>query len=273
MRRRTIGAFWALFVCLLLGAALSAAGLLPQADTLLKELSIRESEAQDSFFNMVWDSAGWIPGGQKVFKAAAPDKKVAIVRGLGALLKAYTRTAAFRTRYAESWDANTPEPPKPSMSAAQVNKESDDSIKEMEESIKKMPPDMQKQMAEVVKQMKAQRDAMRNDKEVQEMLDSTAKQAVVENARRHQEELKEYEINHPKNPDAMIAKRLKEFLEVSVDVRYDAKLVKRGDLMRFESQALEEKPMEWKFCFRAGKEATDAARAFAQEWLKELGGK
>jgi hypothetical protein len=40
--------------------------------------------------------------------------------------------------------------------------------------------------------------------------------------------------------------------------------------MVFADEKLEAKPAEWKLCFRAGKEATGAARAFAEGWLAEL---
>jgi hypothetical protein len=38
----------------------------------------------------------------------------------------------------------------------------------------------------------------------------------------------------------------------------------------FADPAVEAKPSEWKMCFRAGKPATEAARAFAQKWLNDL---
>ena len=55
------------------------------------------------------------------------------------------------------------------------------------------------------------------------------------------------------------------------------KLIGPGDVVAqtrqaFENAAYEQKPSQWKMCFRAGKEATGAARATAQAWLKELGG-
>lgn len=272
MRRRIIGALGVLGVCGLVGVGAGASGLFQQT-AVLKDLSIQEKEANSSFFDAVWDGNVWLPGGQKVFKAAAPDVKVAIVRSVGTLLKTYTRSPLFRDRYAETWDASRPRPAERAKTMDDINKESDESIKKMEESIKTMPPDMQKQMAEMVKQMKAQQEEMRKNTEMRSTMDSLAKQQEAKNAERHQEALKEYEINHPKDPDAMIAKRLKDFLALSADVNFDAKLVKNGSLMRFENPAYENKPSEWKLCYRAGKEATAAARTFAQDWLKELGAK
>jgi len=46
----------------------------------------------------------------------------------------------------------------------------------------------------------------------------------------------------------------------------------RGKNRVFAAEAFEAKPAEWKMCFRAGKPATDAARAFAQKWLNDLQG-
>ena len=55
------------------------------------------------------------------------------------------------------------------------------------------------------------------------------------------------------------------------DVDYSAEL-KAGDngLKIFVNPAYERKPAEWKLAYRAGKPATDALRAAAEKWLKEL---
>lgn len=273
MRRRWAGALAVLGVSVVFSAAATAA-LLQQADPLLQELSIREKDAQDSFFDAVWDGSSGIPGGQKVFKAAAPDKRVTIVRGLGALLKAYTRTAAFKARYAEYVEANRPRPGGDRIkSMTEQDAEMARSIKEMEENVRKMPPELQKQMEEAVKQMKAQQEALKKNDEYQAMMASAVEQAQADQERQLQERLATYVAEHPANSDVLIAMRLKEFLALTADVNYEAKLVKQGGLMRFEDPALEAKPAEWKLCFRAGREATQAARAFAAEWMKELGGR
>ena len=58
--------------------------------------------------------------------------------------------------------------------------------------------------------------------------------------------------------------------DVSKDVVYDAKLIDKEGTKVFADPALETRPKEWKMCFRAGKPATDAARDFAQKWLRDL---
>ncbi|HSL20564.1 MAG TPA: hypothetical protein VK886_03450 [Vicinamibacterales bacterium] len=265
MKRRMAGVLLVLGVCVVGLAARQGAGILQQ-------LSIDDSQAQDSFFNALWSGSRWIPGGQHVFKAAGPEEKAAIVRAVGTLVKAYTRTPAFRNRYAEYWERNKPQPDKPPPSLDAQNKEMDEALRKMEESIKTMPPEMQEEMKQTVAALKAQQEASRKDPQVRAMLERGAKMQQEQSAARLKEELRAYEAEHPRNIDALIAKRLKDFLDVSASVDYNARLVKQGNVMRFASPDLENKPDEWKLCFRAGKQATDAARAFAMEWLKELKG-
>lgn len=63
-----------------------------------------------------------------------------------------------------------------------------------------------------------------------------------------------------------LKKRLTLFLELSKDVDFDARLEGR----RFADATYEAKPGEWKMCYRAGREATAAAREVATAWLADL---
>jgi hypothetical protein len=69
---------------------------------------------------------------------------------------------------------------------------------------------------------------------------------------------------------AQVTERLTYFLAESKVIPFGAKLVEVNGKKRFEDKALEAKPKWWKFCFRAGPEATKAARDFATKWLAEL---
>ena len=63
-----------------------------------------------------------------------------------------------------------------------------------------------------------------------------------------------------------LRRRLTYFLDTTQDVDFGAKTANG----RFVDATNEAKPPEWKMCYRAGKEATDAARGVAESWLKEL---
>jgi hypothetical protein len=270
MIRRTVGVLaLVVFAC---AAALSARAV-QQAASVLQELSVREGMAQDGLFDLLWDGSPHVAAVAAVFKAASPEKQAAIVNGLGAFAKAYTRTPLFRDRYAEYWQANRPHPPEAPKTSTEQNKEVQDGLRQMEESIKNMPPEMRKEMEQMVKDLKAQQEAMQKDARLQAMMVEGAKMQEQEQAREYEQRLKEYEAEHPKNPDALVAKRLREFLDLSATVNFDARLVKSGGMMRFEKTEYEEQSSEWKLCYRAGREATAAAREYAQAWVKELAAK
>jgi len=86
----------------------------------------------------------------------------------------------------------------------------------------------------------------------------------------HDAATRAFEATYPADPRALVAMRLRAFLEVSKDVAVDARLVTQDKVQRFQDPALEAKPRGWKMCFRAGRPATDAARQFAGNWLSAL---
>jgi hypothetical protein len=78
--------------------------------------------------------------------------------------------------------------------------------------------------------------------------------------------------DYPDDPRPLVARRLREFLQLSADVDFNAKLKTAEGRTLFENPAYQAKSSQWKMCFRAGREATGAARAAVQAWLTELGG-
>lgn len=87
----------------------------------------------------------------------------------------------------------------------------------------------------------------------------------------YKEAVAEWKKEYPATGKDMVRRRLREFLNESADVDYNAKLVRREGKMRFVNAKYEdEKSGEWKVCYRAGKEPVERARAFAKAWLAEL---
>lgn len=73
-----------------------------------------------------------------------------------------------------------------------------------------------------------------------------------------------------KDPKVTLKARLQAFLDTTADVDFDAETESSGGLKRFVNEKYEAKPPEWKMCYRAGKEVTEAVRAFAKDWISEL---
>jgi hypothetical protein len=74
------------------------------------------------------------------------------------------------------------------------------------------------------------------------------------------------EKRYPSDVNELVKQRLKEFLDLSAMVDFDAELNGR----MFANPTYEAKSQQWKMCFRCGKEVIMAAREEAQAWLKEL---
>ena len=71
----------------------------------------------------------------------------------------------------------------------------------------------------------------------------------------------------PADPAELVRNRLKEFLEESATVDFDAKLIGKT----FSDPTYESKDQKWKMYFRAGKPVIDAAREEVKKWLQETG--
>jgi hypothetical protein len=203
-------------------------------------------------------------------KALAPAERVAVVNALGAAAKAWFDTPEFKAAYQEKYKQSLPDDLKPPRTAKQIGDElraqSRKSLAEMEEALKGFQGDLRKQMEAAATEMRA------NIKAQEAMID----QVAAEQAKQEQERYQEAK-NRPPDPDATPAdprvglkRALKSFLDATAGVDYAAPLKPASSRKVFVSPDLERKPKEWKLCYRAGKDACEAARAFATTWLAEL---
>lgn len=212
---------------------------------------------------------------RKAYNAASPAVRAAFVRNVLNFVKAYTESAAFQADYAKQRAAAKPSQAaskgSPDEQLAKYFADQRQSVANMKKSVAQMPPDMQKQMTETVKQMEASIDQQQKDPKMMAMLKQQFAMSAAGDQNNHQKELAAYDQKYPADPRVLIAKRLREFLDLAKDVRFDAKLVPAGGgQMRFADPQYEAKSDQWKLCYRAGKEPVEAARAFAQEWLNQI---
>ena len=119
------------------------------------------------------------------------------------------------------------------------------------------------------KEMREQFDAMEKG-ERRTQIEANINAQRAEQVRQREAAMKEFEKTYPADARALVAMRLRRFLDVTKDVDYSAQLVDKDKKKVFADAALEARPAEWKMAFRAGKPATDAARTFAQKWLNDL---
>ncbi len=76
-----------------------------------------------------------------------------------------------------------------------------------------------------------------------------------------------WEKKYPAKAVDFVKTRLAEFLDATTGIDYNAVIIDKGYSKVFANPQYEKKNWKWKMGFRAGKEATETARQFVQQWL------
>jgi hypothetical protein len=259
---------------LLFALLAAAAPARSQGSDVLARLGVNPSAARAAIVETLASGTIYDDAAFKAFKAMAPAVRAAIVRAGLAWAKAYTATPEFKAEYAKYRVAQTPVKPEAGLSVDEYLKkqrlEMEKQAAEARKAAAGLDAATRKSMEDGIKQMMAQVEAMEKDPAQRARLKDLLEAEKADVKARYEEALAEWNKRTPADPKTLIADRIREFLETSADVDYGAKLVKRGSLMRFENEEYESRSSQWKLCFRAGKEAVDAARVLAQAWLAEL---
>ena len=266
MKRTTVCSMMACLVAGAIGAAVTAADVLAQ-------LGIPVQAARDA-------AAGAISGGlynpglpSQAFKLLSPAARADAATAGVAWLKIYTASPEFKQQYARIRETHKPEAPQFDGTPEDELKKADDEAKQQAEESKKalesLPPDQRK----AVEQALAASAALVAEMDSPEMRKTrlagiTA--ARAERMKQYEQALASWNKDYPDNPAPAIAKRLREFLAMSDGVDFSAKLKAQGTRLQFENPAYEAKASQWKLCYRAGREATAAARTAVAAWLKEI---
>jgi hypothetical protein len=250
-------------------AAASAAAVAQSG--ALAQLKVAEPLARETFLESLASGGVDKSVGRDAFIPASGAVRAQLASGAIAWAKAFTKTAAFTSEYATLRESRKPAAPvfegtpEDELKArrAKENKQLEDAKKQLAG----LPPDLRRQAEE---NLRASLGLMETPEmqqaQLQQIRDERKQQTEA-----HAKAMTVWEANLPANPSALIAARLSKFLEVSATVDFNAKLVEKDGRKFFADPALEAKSADWKLCYRAGREAVQAARAAAQAWLGELG--
>ena len=255
-----------------LSAAMTAVTFAIWAADPFSQLGISESEAGQKLLDVVAKNS--MPYGTPVsmFKTLSGPARGSLVQELGAWAKTYAISSAFRTAYAAYRTSVAPEAPKFEGTVDdEFNRKKASDAAQMAESkkgLEQLPADLRKQAEDAMKQAAD----MMNTPEMQKMIRDGIAASRRQAQEQYQEALATWQSTYPENPNPLIAKQLRRFLEASADVDFNAELVSKGPKMVFANPQYEKKSRDWKLCFRAGREAVAAGRTIATAWLKELGG-
>ena len=259
-------------IVLLLGAA----GTRGLAADVLSDLGISEGRAREAFFDSFASGAVSLVGNVQVFKAAAPQLRAGMVKTVTALARTYAESDEFARRYVDHREANAPDPLPAAKTADEVlakqRADYEKQVTDMRAMFDQITPQQREVLERGFNEMRARFDAVETDgtkAQLTDLLDAQRERDVAA----YEARMKQYERDFPKDSRVLIAARLRRFLDVTRDIDFSAPLVERDRRMRFADPGLESRPAEWKMCFRAGQLASDAAREFAQDWLKVLDAK
>lgn len=243
------------------------------AQNHLASLGITEGRAREAVFDSFVADTISIAGDGKAFTAAPPAARVALVTFALTLARTFAETEDFKRRYADHREANGPDPlpDEPSVDAVLAKQRAgfEEQVAAMRKLFDQITPEQRVTLEAGWDEMRAQLTAMENGPRRAELEKALREQHAALAAERERA-MQELESVWPADHRALIANRLRRFLEVSKDVAYDAHLTDKAGVKVFADPAFEARPKEWKMCFRAGKPATDAARSFAQKWLNDL---
>jgi hypothetical protein len=210
----------------------------------------------------------------KAFKALPASARAEVARAGLSWVKAYAGSAEFKTAYKQLRESRKPKPPDPVSSAEETLAKMKADLEKGIENIRQVQAtadaETKKSYEQTIKQLRAQMEEMDKNPQMKEMLSQGVEAERVSKKNAYEADLKSWNENLPEDPGALIAKRIRQFLATSADVDYSAELISRGDRKVFVKEEYEQKSAYWKTCFRAGKEATEAASAFAKAWLAEL---
>jgi hypothetical protein len=239
----------------------------------LANLGITAGRAREAVFDSFISDTISLAGDNTVFKTASSTARVAIVNFALTLARTFVDTEDFKRRYADHREANGPVPLPDELSVdailAKQRAGFEAQVDEMRKMFDQITAEQRATLEAGWKDMRAQLTDMETGPR-RAALEEALRQQRLAQVREREEAMKQLDAVWPADARTMVADRLRHFLQVSSDVDYLAKLIDKNGTKVFADPALEARPKEWKLCFRAGKPATDAARAFAQKWLADL---
>ena len=253
-----------------------AAVAVVSAQSWPRDVGVPDQEWQNSVYGSVTSGMLSLPMSYAQIRTLPLARRVDVVTAAATGAKAYLSSDAFRARYAKDLaDGRFGEtPPVPARTFAEH-------LKEEQGTVASQVADLKKSMAEMPPNMRGPMQAMitEAEKAMQNQLRELSATSAADKStweREDRDRFTQQEADYaalvregtalPRDANALVRRRLQEFLTQTADVDFSAAL---NSQQRFIKPAYEAKPKIWKSCYRAGRLATEAARLFVQSWLKD----
>jgi len=248
------------------------------AQSALAQLSLTEAAARNFLFDELISPSkdrrsAIVVAGNRAFLKLPRSARAAAATGLFAWAKAYVNSPAFTTKYNQYRRDAIPSTRQYDLTVEQeVSQEIARQLADLQASrqaVANLPAqdrgqvleqigELEKQLKdpEFVKQMQAGRKEERGLAKTLDAADITAASERI-----------------PADPKTLFTRRLREFLDATADVNFETRTISLTggpDGIEFMDPAVRSKPWMWHQAVIVGPEATAAARAAAQAWLKEI---
>jgi len=271
------------FTVFLAGAALAGPAGPPliapvAAQSVLTQLGLTETQARTFLFDeLKGPTVGAnrrtpiaVAGHRAFYRLPAPARGPAAT-ALFAWAKAYVNSPTFKAAYAEFRRAANPIDNRASPSvdeqvAAQIA-EMQAGIEETRKMAATLPPADRERLLAMIKEQEAQMSQFRD------RLRSALELEQAERRSSNEQSASEFTQQFPADLNQLVARRLRMFLAETADADFNARIIRLTDGpdgMEFIEPAHRAKSSTWQLAVLAGPEATKAARAAAEAWLKEV---
>lgn len=270
---------------ILAGLALAIPAAAPRvapfvAQTGLAQLGLTEARARAFLFDEVKSSTEAadrrtpiaVTGHRAFYKLPAAARGPAAT-ALFAWAKGYVNSAAFRTAYAqyrrEANPVDTRQVKSVDQQLADQLAESLESIEAFKKTAASLPPADRDRMLASIKEQ----ETLIRSPEWAERLRSALDLEQRGRDENNESAGRRFEERYPADPHRIVAGRLRRFLDETADADFSARIIRLTDGpdgMEFVDPAHRAKSTIWQLAVLAGAEATRAARASAEAWLKEI---
>lgn len=242
-----------------------------RVDDVLKALGIPSTQAKDHIWKSFADKYFSFPSNTNI-KTYPQNKRVAAVLKLGSYVRNYLFSPDFMRQYQLLREEKRPKVPLSIQERVKIQiEEFSQLLKESEKASKKAGPELRSIYENSIKQYKQRISALENDYDPQHPKEMEGILIQHEyDTDDYRFRIKQFEREYPEDLKAFIRMRLQHFLQVTATIDFNADVVELSGKKKFVNQTYEAKPPVWKYCFRAGKGVTSAARSLAEQWLKEI---
>lgn len=243
----------------------------------LAQLGLTEAKARQLF--MV--TASWaspeqaseiVQTARRAYQALPREARGPVTTAMYAWVNAFVNSAAFKTEYARHRTASMPQPAQVEGTVDQeIKRRVDQQLKELDEmaqGLTSMPAEQRRNMEAV---MKAQRASFTSPEFAAGQREEIQRERAQGKAD-YDIGMKAWQADFPANQQVWIARQLRAFLDATADVDFTVKL-KFYEGLPFTDDPKYKGKWQWAESAHAGREATAAARAAAEAWLKEIGTK